>query len=482
MKLHKCTGLTLGLATLCSTLIFHSICSATTTIDDYDGTSIKGDSRIFGYGTVDISNKIVKSGSDSLKISPSGVGWGCVVIKEFNSVQDFSKCVSLSYWMQTTRSINAKDVKIALKLVFENGTEWLQIPNQRPNLESAINHWGKIDVPFSVENFAIKGPHGVDNPQLFTPRSISKIGIVVVSVQKAVNIYLDDLAFTSTEKSSPKTIVNAVSVNTQINKKIPSLEPRASFTGLIDDFVPPERYSDNHFNDVKISGTDTYGLTGTTETGTSPELNHVIATDGVLSLSWSKANVKWATELAKTGVDISSNNYLVLRMKSSNPFTKMSVVLLSSTGESESIVIPTKLIKTKYATINVPLTSLDKQSLSSVQSISLVFHDDSGSANVNQIGLSVCKRPNLIKLNFPGGTLINSGNNALIEILLVDEFGFPCSDFNSFIQLTVTNGFIHPNQISGFTNGKARGIFTITGYGNQQLIAKDIISGVTDND
>ncbi len=481
-KLNKLSELTLWLAGLCSVLAFSFNCYASTIIDDYDGNGIEGTDHLFGYGTWEISSQTAKSGRNSLKIAPSGIGWGCVVMKEFGTTKDFSEYSSISYWIRTRSKISAREVKIAVKLVFENGSEWIQNPDLQFILDSSSDDWEKISVPISDKHFSMEGGHRLNDRPSFTPESLSKIGIVVISVQEAVNIYFDDFAFSSKKASSPKTSLNAMQVDTQINNRPPPLNADVSFTGLIDDFVPPERYNEKHLNDVNISGTSTFSLTGTVEIGTSPELNHRVETDGVLSLSWSQPNLRWVTQLAAGDVDISSNNFLVLRMKSANPFTRMSAIFSSSTGANESIEIPTKLIKTKYATINLPLTTLKTANLSSIHTISFVFHDDSGVASLNQIGLSVCKRPSLIKLNFPGGTLINSGNNVLIEVSLQDEFGFPCSDFNSFIQLMVTNGFIYPNQISEFANGKARGIFTINGYGNQQLIAKDIISGVTDND
>ncbi len=464
----------------CLTITFYSTCHAKT-IDNYEGTGIEGSHRLFGYGTWEITTKRAKAGTHSLKISTSGAGWGCVLLKEFDTTQNFSEYSSISYWLKATGSIKEREVTISLKLAFENGSEWTQKTDQQQNLDSSIDKWKKFSVDFSDKNFTKEGPKASHDHRLFTPESITKIGIIVVSVQKAVDLYIDDVLLAAKNQPLPKPAVKTKPVDTPISKKSTPPGVYESFTGLIDDFVPIDKYNVNHKNDVKIAQSNSFGETGTTKTGTSPELNHTVESDGILSLSWSKENVKWVTKLAAEGVDISSNKYLILRMKSSNPFTKMSAVFSSSSGEQDSIKIPTKSIKTKYATINLPLTTLKTSISTSVQTISLVFHDSSGTANLNQIGLSDCKRPSLIELNFPGGTLINPGNNVLIEVILLDEFGFPCSDFNSFIQLIVTEGFIYPSQISGFSNGKARGIFTISGYGNQQLIAKDIISGVTDD-
>ena len=58
----------------------------------------------------------------------------------------------------------------------------------------------------------------------------------------------------------------------------------------------------------------------------------------------------------------------------------------------------------------------------------------------------------------------------------------PLSDFDSYVTLAVTNGFVYPDRISGFEEGIASGTFAVSGSGNQELIARDVLSGVTDND
>ncbi len=267
--------------------------------------------------------------------------------------------------------------------------------------------------------------------------------------------------------------------------KRPAFKTPASipaYTGLIDDFSPPEQYNNDHRNDVIIPGQRTGGITDVHCLIIEQTAKNRVHTDGILALAWSRPNMCWFTTLSRTGVDISNNQFLVVRLRCRNPEARITVALDSTgSGEGEPWELPPSSLRPEFTTINIPLAHLGSPSdLRRVNALTFSFLDDEGVLEIDQIGLSECRHPDKITLNLPHGDIVDSGQNLFIEVSLFDDLGEPLDDFSKKIEFTVTGGHLIPSYITNFKDGRATGLFKIFGDGSQELIAKDPLTEVRD--
>jgi hypothetical protein len=160
----------------------------------------------------------------------------------------------------------------------------------------------------------------------------------------------------------------------QVSKTIPE------FSGLIDDFSPAEQYNDSHRNDVIIPGQRTGGITDVHCLIIEQTTRNRFHNDGILSLSWSRPNMCWFTTLSRTGIDISANRFLVLRMRSQNPAARITIALDSTgSGEGEPLELPSSGLQPEFTTNNIPLAFLGSANdLQRVNALALTFLDDDG--------------------------------------------------------------------------------------------------------
>ncbi len=456
-------------------------------VDDFDGSGLPGEYKTFGYGNSALVEEHAHSGRFSKKISFVGRGWGCLILKTLNEPLDVSSG-QISLWLRSTATGGPGSV--AVKFYFANRSEWVQVPGVRLELNSIRDKWTPLTIDSAKSGFQWDGGTDINLGGTFDASELVKIGIVLFSAGAAAEVYVDDIYVISRApiegsrssqgaRRDPGTAVeNSRARETPLN--------RHSLTGLIDDFSPPEQYNLKNRNDVIVASQPDGGLTDLDCTMFVSSTNNCVAKDGILSLTWNAPGVCWFTTLSSTGIDLTINKFLILRMKSRSAAGKIRAKFESVDGDEYVTEVPPSAVRTEFTTINLPLTSFVSESasesaLTDIKAFALTFDDPNGYVEIDQVALAPFRCPNTIALTLPGGTTVYQGYGIVIEFLLWDETGNRVTDFAGIINVSVDKGFIAPSTISGFRNGELSGEFVIDGKGVQELTAREPLSGATDS-
>ena len=177
-------------------------------VDDFDAVGISGSynvygENVFGNDATSLTSEQVFSPPRSRSFMQSqtgGQGWGIILVKTFDQPQDFSAYnqLQLRFFSENDDPIRTLDVK----LVFDNGAEWvLKAENQVP-LADALNQFILVSLPLSEFVFT---PEVAGS---FDLSAVTDIGFLLRNNGQgsaARKVYFDDILL-SDQLSVPTTI------------------------------------------------------------------------------------------------------------------------------------------------------------------------------------------------------------------------------------------------------------------------------------